>query len=246
MFLLAAIDRNDNVQTADGGPLVIYDTLATANGQNLYAIDPNGDGDWRIPAGTCLYIYQFDDDGQWEPVGNFGACCRQGSGSGTSETSETSETSRDFRRVLSAHDLRIRRIGQPRHLRSERHLHNKRLRDVELHESIFRFDVHACRLCRRHGRLRRKRVGSEPRWQSRSWLVHPGHGRRHHGLLSRLWRAARAEGTQVAIELGACLPPAGGSYACIQDPLPCRPQASGNYVLAIDGPDNPPYWKLQS
>ncbi len=54
------------------------------------------------------------------------------------------------------------------------------------------------------------------------------------------------EGTQVAIELGACLPPAGGSYACIQDPLPCRPQASGNYVLAIDGPDNPPYWKLQS
>ncbi len=152
VFLSAAIDRNDNVQTADGGPLVIYDTLATANGQNLYAIDPNGDGDWRIPAGTCLYIYQFEDDGQWEPVGNFGACCRQGSGSGTSESSENVRDvprRSNVRRVLSTHDLRIRRIGQPRHLRSLRHLHNKRLRDVELHESIVRLDVHACRLCRR-------------------------------------------------------------------------------------------------
>jgi hypothetical protein len=69
--VLLYVDSNGKLQ--EGDDITVTDTLAAVG--NMLLAQPDADGNLRIPASTCLYVYYFDDEGSYEPVGEVGQCC---------------------------------------------------------------------------------------------------------------------------------------------------------------------------
>jgi hypothetical protein len=94
-------DRQSGVCDIQGQGIIIIDTLGTVL-NDVMLVELDDDLNAYMPAGTCCYVYQSNDDMESDSKGNFlyeplafGACCELNSEEWSEESEESEESSEE-------------------------------------------------------------------------------------------------------------------------------------------------------